>query len=125
MFWSVIDFNYTETPNQEIFKVAEFLNKQNCTATNIIVHDVQFSNLPHIYYNELHGCYKNYLFTDLTEKQLNGLGGNVIPEGRVLSNQSQLDEFSSFYYVTSNFGNRFNATLVYNLSDTFVYLVKK
>jgi uncharacterized membrane protein len=85
--------------DNDVKVISGFLNKKACSDTNIIIHETQFSNLPHVYYNEVHGCYKNYLVTDLNRKQLNAIGVNVVPSGRILQSVRDLEQFDKFYYV--------------------------
>jgi uncharacterized membrane protein len=124
--WNCVFF--FSTVNKDINGVADFFSNKNCSETSIIVHETQFSNLPHIYYNEIHDCYKDYIVTDLSEKEMNAIGGNVIPEGRIFRNISELDQFRSFYYILSAgkiYSNNFNYTLAYNQSDTRIFLARR
>lgn len=120
---------HTQT-DRSIRDVSGYFNEKNCSRTNVIVHESQFSNLPHIYYNELHGCYKNYLYTDLTHEQLNGIGANVVSEERILFNSSDFEVLGEvFYYI--GIGEKlfdfegYNVTPVFNKAGAEVMLVTK
>jgi uncharacterized membrane protein len=91
---------YELETERDIGEVIAFFNEQNCSGAVSIVHETQASALIHIYYNEQHGCYKNYLYTDLSQKQLNGIGVNAIPDGRILRTQGDLESLGSFYMLS-------------------------
>jgi uncharacterized membrane protein len=118
----------TQYSDISTWRSANFMNYMGCSETSVIVHETQFSNLPHIWYNEQHGCYQNYLMTDLNQKELNAIGGNVIPEGRVLHELSELDGFKSFYYVLGAgriYSDNFDYERIYLKDGIEIYLAER
>jgi len=106
---------FYQTANVDLREVSGYINGMNCSETNIIIHESQFSNVPSLYYTD-GTCYENYVYADLDEKQLNAVGGDIVNRSHVLHNISDINRFTSFYYL------RFSGLLEidgFNYTDKF------